>query len=227
MLSSTRFVDHRRGITAMFARIASRYDCLNDVLSFGLHRVARAVFLRMLAPREGSLMLDVCAGTGALSRLLVARGCRVVMLDACPEMLSTARKRQVPAAMVVGDALAMPFPNGAFDTAIVGFALRNVASVEQLLREMRRVVRPGGRVGCLEFTQPNRLLRPLFHAYLEVAVRAIGRLVDAPAYDYLARSVRRVIDAETVVETMRRVGLRHISVTRVMLGTAACFVGEV
>ena len=220
-------VSHRQKIANMFGRIARRYDLFNDIISFGLHRLARNTFMRHLAPAEGSLILDICAGTGVLARMATERGARVVLVDAAAEMLEVACERGVNAPMVVGDALALPFADNTFDGAMVGFGLRSMASLPRLFGEIARVVRPGGRVGCMDFTQPRGLMRPLFAVYLHLIVRGMGRIADPDAYGFLAGSVEKVIDAEAVAEIMQRAGLQDVRIIRLALGTVACWIAEV
>jgi len=217
----------------MFARIAPRYDQVNDLLSFGLHRLGRRQLLSALELRPGSQVLDVCAGTGDLAWRAQRRGARPVLADGCEAMLEQARRRwrdgetEIPAPpMVVADALALPFADGAFDVAMVGFALRNVTSPLRLFEEMARVVRPGGLVACLEFTQPRGLVRWPYGAYLATVVPLIGRFLDPPAYRYLARSVAEVIDAETVAAAMAAAGLADVQVLPCVLGTMAVHLGR-
>lgn len=206
---------HRRAVTAMFDRVAARYDFLNDLLSLGLHRLARRVFIREMKLKPGHFVLDVCSGTGALSRRARALGAVVAELDASEAMLrrskaSTSREpragRSVEAA-VVGDALALPFADNVFDAAMVGFAVRDVSSPAQLFAEMGRVVKPGGAVGCIEFTQPPQLLSWVLRPYLRRVVPAIGGLIDKAAYSFLADSVAHVMPADELAGIMQAVGL--------------------
>ncbi len=220
-------VGHRRRLARMFGRIARRYDLFNDIISFGLHRLARNTFMRYFGPAEGSLVLDICAGTGVLAEMAAGRGAQVVLLDASIEMLQVARDRGMEAPMVVGDALDLPFADDTFDAAMVGFGLRSMASLPRLFAEIVRVVKAGGRVGCLDFTRPRGLMRPAFAAYLHVVIRGMARIADPEAYSFLAHSVERVIDAEAVAEIMQRAGLENIRIVRLAFGTLACWVADV
>jgi len=218
---------HRRAVTAMFDRIAARYDLLNDVLSFGLHRLARRVFINELQLRTGQLVLDVCSGTGALSRRAKGRGAVTVELDASEAML---RRRHARAGMgwaVVADALALPFADGVFDAAMVGFAVRDVASPLRLFAEMRRVVKSGGTVGCIEFTQPPRYVSHLLGPYLRRVVPAIGGIVDTAAYSFLATSVAHVMPADELAGVMQDAGLKMKRVRFCVGGIVAIHVATV
>jgi len=182
----------------------------------------------------GGLVLDVAAGEGGLTRALVRRwpGARAVAVDFTPEMVREGRARTDGQATrwTEGDALHLPFPDDTFDAAVNGFMLRNVADVEAALAEQARVVRPGGRVVCLEMTWPqNRLFRALFHLYFFGWVPLLGGLLtgQVDAYRYLPRSVRDFPPPEAVAATMERAGLRRVRYRRMGMGTVALYVGEV
>lgn len=210
----------------MFSVIARRYDTVNDLLSFGLHRRGRDVLMQRLGLEPGLLVLDVCAGTGQLAQRAIRLGAEVILVDGCEAMLKLAQERLGSSTrIIVADALELPFADHSFDCAMVGFALRNVISPQRLFEEMGRVVKPGGKVACLEFTQPEGLTRPLFKAYLATVVPALGRFVDAEAYRYLARSVAHVIDVHAVSQAMTQAGLERIEVIRCVFGTMAVHLG--
>lgn len=211
-----------------FAAVASRYDLMNDVLSLGLHRLARRALMAELALTPGSRVLDVAAGSGELALRALRCGAQVVLVDACEAMLAIARHRLGQGCRaVVGEALQLPFADQSFDVAVVGYALRNVRSARRLFEEMGRVVVPGGRVACLEFTQPAGPLRPLFRAYVAAVVPAVGGLVNREAYRYLARSVARVAGAEQVAKAMAEAGLADVRVRPCVVGTMAVHLGRV
>ncbi len=221
------FVAQRHRIAAMFDQVAARYDFLNDFISFGLHRLARRILIAQLGIRRGMRVLDVCAGTGALARYAAARGAQVVLADASLAMLLRARVSAAHPLAVVADALALPFADDSFDCAMVGFALRSMADVAELFREMRRVVREGGLVASLEFTQPGRLIRPFFRAYLWLIIKVLARIVGGPAYSFLASTVAGVADAETVAAQMNQAGLRDIRIIKPLMGVVAIHIGRV
>jgi demethylmenaquinone methyltransferase/2-methoxy-6-polyprenyl-1,4-benzoquinol methylase len=201
-----------------FGRIARRYDLLNTLLSLGLHKAWRRRAVALCG--DGERALDVCSGTGDLSRRLARRFRRVVGVDFSRPMLEVARRRG-GADLVEGDALALPFANDAFDCAITGFSLRNLADLERLFAEMARVVRPGGRVVSLELTRPpGRVLRRLHDLYLRWVVPGAGSMVDGAAYRHLAQTIRGFPEPEAVAGIMAHAGLREVRIQRLSGGIA-------
>jgi demethylmenaquinone methyltransferase / 2-methoxy-6-polyprenyl-1,4-benzoquinol methylase len=209
-------------VRAMFDRIAGLYDRMNTVMTAGLHHQwrRRAADLASLSPGERAL--DVATGTGDLALELAERvspGGEVVATDFSERMLELARVKakthSPPGAEIViqaANALELPFGDGEFDAATVGFGARNFSDLEQGLREMARVVRPGGRVVVLEITTPRRPpLSLFFELWFDRIVPALGRLAgDTQAYSYLPNSVRRFPGPRELAETMSRCGLERI-----------------
>jgi len=178
-------------VRSLFSRIASHYDLLNTILSFGLHRLWRRRAMRMLEAQPGWLCLDVASGTGDFARSVLRTGANVVALDMTPEMLQVARRRVPHLKTVIADAFKLPFADATFDAVTIGFGLRH--SREDLplfLAELRRVLRPGGRCVSLELSHPpNRLWDRLSSFYIHLLLPVIGGFVDREAYDYLSRSL--------------------------------------
>lgn len=180
-------------VQAMFDRVAPRYDLANTVLSFGQDAHWRRVAAHAAAPTGGAV-LDVAAGTGALSRELSALGAtEVVALDLSWHMLAAGKGTHAPrVAPLAGDALRLPFPDGTFDAVTIGFGLRNVPDPAAALREFLRVARPGGRLVVLEFSTPTwGPFRRLYHGYLVEALPRVAEVVSSSpsAYRYLADSI--------------------------------------
>jgi len=203
----------------MFDRIAKVYDLLNTVMTAGLHHRwrERAADLARVGP--GSRVLDVATGTGDLAIELarrVAPGGEVVGSDFSEAMLARARTKPKPAGAELrfewGDALELPFADGTFDAATVGFGARNFSDLARGLAEMARVVRPGGRVVVLEFTSPTRAPLSLFYSlWFDRIVPLLGRLAGDPdAYSYLPNSVKRFPAPAGLAAEMERAGLREI-----------------
>jgi len=206
----------------MFDRIAGLYDRMNTVMTAGLHHQWRRRAADLAALSPGDRALDVATGTGDLALELARRvspGGEVVATDFSERMLELARAkanaRPVDGAHVViqsANALDLPFDDGEFDAATVGFGARNFSDLEQGLREMARVVRPGGRVVVLEITTPQKPpLAQFFELWFDRIVPALGRVAgDAQAYSYLPNSVRRFPAPRELAETMSRCGLERI-----------------
>jgi demethylmenaquinone methyltransferase / 2-methoxy-6-polyprenyl-1,4-benzoquinol methylase len=223
-------------VRAMFDRVAKFYDLLNTVMSAGLHHRwrARAVDLARVGP--GSRVLDVATGTGDLALELarrVAPGGEVVGSDFSEAMLARARTKEKPAGVEVrfewGDALELPFADGTFDAATVGFGARNFSDLARGLAEMVRVVRPGGRVVVLEFTSPTRAPLSLFYGlWFDRVVPLLGRLAgDSDAYSYLPNSVKRFPAPAGLAAELQGAGLRDISYLLTAGGIVVIHVGTV
>jgi demethylmenaquinone methyltransferase / 2-methoxy-6-polyprenyl-1,4-benzoquinol methylase len=203
-------------VRAMFDRIARVYDRMNSVMTAGMHHRwrARAVDLARVGP--GSRALDVATGTGDLAIELAARGAVVTGLDFSTGMLEIAREkvnRRAPGIeFEEGDALALRYADGEFDAVTVGFGARNFADLDQGLRELARVTRPGGRVVVLEITTPQKPpLSWFFRAWFERVVPALGRLAGDPdAYSYLPSSVRRFPGPDRLAARMAAAGLADV-----------------
>ncbi|HMI99857.1 MAG TPA: bifunctional demethylmenaquinone methyltransferase/2-methoxy-6-polyprenyl-1,4-benzoquinol methylase UbiE [Gaiellaceae bacterium] len=179
------------GVRRMFDRIAPVYDPMNRLMSAGLDRRWRAATAEAVV-REGDRVLDVCCGTGDLSIAAREAGGEVTGLDFSAPMLERARRKSAEVEWLEGDALALPFPDGSFDAVTIGFGLRNVANVERGLTELRRVLRPGGRVAILEITRPKGALAPFYRLWFDGIIPLAGKVLPGgSAYSYLPASVRR------------------------------------
>jgi demethylmenaquinone methyltransferase/2-methoxy-6-polyprenyl-1,4-benzoquinol methylase len=225
-------------VRAMFDRIAGLYDRMNTVMTVGLHHQWRRRAADLAAVSAGDRALDVATGTGDLALELatrVAPGGEVVGSDFSERMLELAREKAAAHAGGAGvrfesaNALALPYRDGEFDAATVGFGARNFADLELGVREMARVVRPGGQVVILEITTPRRPpLSTFFRLWFDHAVPALGRLAgDAQAYSYLPSSVRRFPGPEQLAGLMARCGLTRIRYVLTAGGIIALHVGEV
>jgi demethylmenaquinone methyltransferase/2-methoxy-6-polyprenyl-1,4-benzoquinol methylase len=222
-------------VRRLFTRLAPRYDLANDVQSFGLHRLwkRRAARLATAGARSGWRVLDLCCGTGDLA--FAARACgaaRVVGVDFAEAMLRVAAERRGADGSVdflQGDALQLPFADGSFDAVTIGYGLRNVADLEQCLREMLRVLRPGGRIVVLDFGKPaNALVRALYFGYLRLMMPLMGWLFhrDPDTYVYIIESLRDFPAQRGIAGMMRRAGMTAVRVFNPMLGTMGINYGE-
>jgi demethylmenaquinone methyltransferase/2-methoxy-6-polyprenyl-1,4-benzoquinol methylase len=220
-------------VAAMFGQIAARYDLLNTLISLGLDAGWRARAVAAAALPAGGRALDVGTGTGALARALAraAPGAEVIGLDFTPAMLALAVRWRPPGArlrFLLADALALPFPAEQFDCVTSAFVIRNVADRLAALREQARVLKPGGRVVCLEATWPRApLFRPLFRAYFRYWVPVLGGLLagNARAYTYLPESVEQFPRPEAFAALLREAGFSAVRYELLGLGTVALHVG--
>jgi demethylmenaquinone methyltransferase/2-methoxy-6-polyprenyl-1,4-benzoquinol methylase len=219
-------------VREMFDRITPAYDRMNRLMSFGMDGSWRALAVRATGVGPGDAALDVCCGTGDLAIELLdavsTRG-RVVGLDFSQAMLDAARRKSSQVEWVRGDALALPFPDGEFAAATIGFGMRNLADPLRGFAELGRVVRPGGRVVCLELTPPPAWAAPFARLWTDRAVPLLGRLIarDTDAYRYLPASVHRFPPAEELAAVMGRAGLRRVRFRRLSGGAVAVHVGTV
>jgi len=212
-------------VRGMFDRIAPVYDVMNRVMTAGLDRR-----WRRLAAAEvvwpGDRVLDACCGTGDLAVEAERRGGRVVGLDFSERMLERARKKSGAIEWVRGDALALPFEDGTFDAATVGFGVRNLADLEGGLRELARVLRPGGKLAVLEITRPRGLLKPFFQLWFDVLVPLAGRVLPGgKAYTYLPASVRRFPGPDDLSTLLERAGFEGVRYRLLGGGSVALHVG--
>lgn len=197
-------------VRGMFDGIAPVYDVMNRVMTMGLdQRWRRLAVSEVVWP--GDRVLDACCGTGDLAVAAEQRGGRVVGLDFSVRMLERARQKSGAIEWVQGDALALPFEEGEFDAATVGFGVRNLEDLESGLRELNRVLRPGGKVAVLEITRPTGVLRPFFRLWFDVFVPLAGKVLPGgKAYTYLPASVRRFPGAEDLSRLMERAGFEDV-----------------
>jgi demethylmenaquinone methyltransferase/2-methoxy-6-polyprenyl-1,4-benzoquinol methylase len=195
----------------MFDHIAPVYDAMNRVMTGGLdlrwRRIAAAA-----AVRPGDRVLDAACGTGDLAVAdLRAGAASVTGLDFSTQMLARARRKSAAVDWVEGDLLGLPFDDGSFDAATIGFGIRNVGDLELALSELRRVLRPGGRLAILEITRPRGVLRPFFSLWFDRFVPRLGRLLPGgAAYAYLPASVARFPGAETLAGLLRAAGFGEV-----------------
>ena len=199
-------------VETMFDRIAGRYDLMNRLMTAGLDQRWRRLTVAAVV-RAGDRVLDACCGTGDLAIAAERRGAagRVVGLDFSEAMLERARQKAATVEWVRGDLLDLPFGDASFDSATVGFGVRNVADLERALRELARVLRPGGRLGILEITQPRGVLKPFFSLWFDRVVPLLGKLLPGgSAYTYLPASVRRFPGAEELSVVLRECGFDDV-----------------
>lgn len=223
-------------VHGVFTSVASRYDVMNDVMSAGIHRLWKDAMMDWLAPRPGQRLLDVAGGTGDIAFRFLKRapGATAVVLDMTESMLQAGRQRAEAEDMagslewVVGDAMALPFAANSFDVYTISFGIRNVTRIEDALSEAFRVLRPGGRLMVLEFSQlPNPMMQWAYDRYSFNVIPAMGQLVanDRDSYQYLVESIRRFPDQETFAGMIRAAGFENVKYRNLTMGVAALHSG--
>ncbi|WP_019625224.1 bifunctional demethylmenaquinone methyltransferase/2-methoxy-6-polyprenyl-1,4-benzoquinol methylase UbiE [Thioalkalivibrio sp. ALJT] len=216
----------------VFHSVASRYDVMNDLMSMGIHRVWKRYTLERTGLRPGMKILDLAGGTGDLAGAFAPRvgpKGQIVVCDINASMLEAGRDRMLDEGhvgnldFVQADAEQLPYPDDYFDRVTIAFGLRNVTRKERALAEMRRVIKPGGRVLVLEFSQPMAPLRPIYDVYSFKMLPLMGKLVanDADSYRYLAESIRMHPDQETLAGMMRDAGLERVEYDNLTGGIVA------
>ena len=226
-----------RKVNDLFARIACRYDFLNDLQSFGLHRLWKRWVAKLASVTTGTRALDLCCGTGDIAFALAQRGAETTGLDFSAEMLAVAAQRLATNSklksqnikFLQGDAQQLPFPENTFDVVTVGYGLRNLTSWERGLDEMFRVAKPGARLIVLDFGKPsNALWRALYFAHLRLSVPLIGLLFcgNAQAYAYILESLKHYPAQLAVAEKMRALNLKNVKVINLIGGAMAINYGE-
>ena len=215
------------GVRRMFDRIAPVYDAMNRVMTAGLDQRWRRATVRE-AVRSGDDVLDACCGTGDLAVAARNAGASyVVGVDFSERMLERARRKAPELEWVQSDVLELPFEDASFDAAVVGFGVRNVEDLEAAIRELRRVLRPGGRLGILEITTPRGPLKVFFRVWFDRIVPLLGRLLPGgDAYRYLPASVRRFPGPEDLADLLSANGFDGVRFRRFAGGIVALHVGE-
>lgn len=224
-------------VHGVFSSVASRYDVMNDVMSFRIHRLWKEALIDWLAPRPGLSLLDVAGGTGDVAFRVLDRlngeGAATIC-DMTAPMLAEGRKRaeaeQLSHALdwVCGDAMALPFADRSFDACTIAFGIRNVTRVEDALAEAYRVLRPGGRFLCLEFSHVDPpLMAKAYDLYSFNVIPRMGQLIakDRDSYQYLVESIRRFPDQETFAAMIRDAGFGRVAYRNQTLGVAAIHSG--
>ena len=223
-------------VQGVFSSVASRYDVMNDVMSMGIHRIWKDAMMDWLAPRAGQRLLDVAGGTGDISfRFLKRAGhAHATVLDLTEPMLIEGRKRAEAERLadsldwVVGDAMALPFEDNSFDVYTISFGIRNVTRPQEALNEAYRVLKPGGRLMVLEFSQiPNDGLQKLYDMYSFNVIPQMGQMIanDRDSYQYLVESIRNFPDQDTFLGMVQTAGFENAKYRNMTMGVACLHSG--
>ena len=224
-------------VRGVFDRVARRYDLMNDLMSVGVHRLWKDAAASRLNPQPGEVIIDCAGGTGDMARRFaklarraqLRRGggdARIVVVDYNAEMIAAGREKGAPPEVcwAVGDAQRLPLPDASADAYVISFGIRNVTDVPAALREARRVLKPGGRFLCLEFSRPiTEPLQTAYDAYSFRVIPEIGAMVtgDRASYQYLVESIRRFPDQRAFAALIGEAGFRQVGWTNFAGGVAA------
>ncbi|PVH28500.1 bifunctional demethylmenaquinone methyltransferase/2-methoxy-6-polyprenyl-1,4-benzoquinol methylase UbiE [Pararhodobacter oceanensis] len=221
----------------VFTNVASKYDIMNDVMSMGIHRIWKDAMMDWLAPRPSQHLLDVAGGTGDVAfRFLERAGdsAQATVCDMTASMLEAGRQRAEAAQKsehlewVVGDAMALPFADNSFDVYTISFGIRNVTRIPDALSEAYRVLRPGGRLMVLEFSQlPNDAMQKAYDLYSFNVIPVMGKVIanDRESYQYLVESIRKFPDQERFAQMIREAGFEQVKYRNLTMGIAALHSG--
>ncbi len=223
-------VDEREKlIRSVFNRVAGRYDLMNDLMSMGVHRLWKWRFCREVNKAKGELFVDLAGGTGDIAKALIDDHRKVLLLDPSKEMMSVAEKRLGNHCnYITAAAENIPLEDGSVDVLTISFGIRNTTDIAKSLREITRVLKPGGRFYCLEFSRPYAWLRPFYDAWSRIVIPRLGAAVagHSDAYTYLIESIREFPAQEEMAEMIRTAGLVNVSYSNMSFGITCIHRGE-
>jgi demethylmenaquinone methyltransferase/2-methoxy-6-polyprenyl-1,4-benzoquinol methylase len=215
-------------IRRVFESVARRYDLMNDLMSFGIHRLWKRAFVAMAAPRAGQRIVDLAGGTGDVAALMAGPDREVMVIDPSAAMMEAGRAREHQHVhWKLGAAEHLPLDDASVDTLTIAFGIRNVTRIEVALAEALRVLKPGGRFLCLEFSTPVFWLRPFYNLFSFLVIPRLGAwIANSPeAYTYLVESIRRFPDQQAFVRLIEGAGFAEVRFRNLSFGIAAIHSG--
>jgi len=220
--------DRKKRIRHVFEVVATRYDLMNDFMSFGIHRLWKKRLLKLAAAKEGQRIVDLAGGTGDIARGMAAADRTVIIVDPSLAMMNVGRTRGMEyVACLGGSGEAIPLEDNSVDTLTIAFGIRNMTHMQKALEEITRVLKPGGRYLCLEFSKPMALLRPFYNLYSYLVIPRLGAMVarQPAAYTYLIESIRRFPDQQETVQMMEKAGLTDVKYKNLSFGISCLHTG--
>jgi demethylmenaquinone methyltransferase/2-methoxy-6-polyprenyl-1,4-benzoquinol methylase len=221
--------ERRDRIRRVFSAVAPRYDLMNDLMSFGLHRLWKRRMVKIVEPARGDVIVDLAGGTGDVAQAMAAPDRQVVVCDPAITMMEVGRQRGLEhVTWIAGEAEALPFATGSIDYITIAFGIRNVTYLERALSEMFRVLRPGGQLLCLEFSEPQRWLKPFYDLFSFLVIPRLGAWVagEPEAYQYLIESIRRFPDQEQLKDLFEQTGFGDVHYRNFSFGIVCLHVGS-
>lgn len=217
-------------IRALFSRVATRYDLMNDLMSLGIHRLWKRTLRWAINPLPGQRIVDLAGGTGDVAGLVAAPDRDVMVCDPSWEMMNVGkhRRRQRPIRWIAGTGESLPIASRCVDTLTIAFGIRNVTHMGAALREILRILKPGGRFLCLEFSRPAGFVRPFYEFYSRTVIPRLGSFVarDPEAYNYLIESIRRFPDQEEMKRIIEQAGFEDVHYKNFSFGIACLHMGR-
>ena len=220
--------ERTRRIRRVFEQVAPRYDLMNDLMSFGIHRLWKRRLVSSTLAQPATQLVDLAGGTGDVARLLRGAGRRVTIIDPSLAMMAAGRPRNgAGIAYLAGTGEQIPLADDSIDALTIAFGIRNVTSIPAALGEIARVLKPGGRCLCLEFSKPAVWLRPFYNLYSRLVIPRLGAWVAAApeAYTYLVESIRKFPDQEEMKALLQAAGLEGVTYLNLSFGIACLHVG--
>ncbi|VAX07469.1 2-methoxy-6-polyprenyl-1,4-benzoquinol methylase [hydrothermal vent metagenome] len=222
-------LEREKRIRHVFEVVARRYDLMNDFMSFGIHRLWKKTLLKKADAQAGQTILDLAGGTGDIAAKMAATNRTVMIIDPSQPMMQVGRERGQPHVQcLAGSGEAIPLQNNSVDTLTIAFGIRNMTHIQQALVEIQRVLKPGGRCLCLEFSKPAAWLRPFYNLFSFLVIPRLGALIarEPAAYTYLVESIRRFPDQEEMKHLMEKAGLTKVTYRNLSFGIACLHIAH-
>ena len=221
-------LERSKKIRRVFQLVAPRYDLMNDFMSFGTHRIWKSMFVNQVQFKTSDIIVDLAGGTGDIARKLQKKGAQVMVVDASIEMIQQGQKSNVaPVDNIVAIGEKLPFADDSIDHLTISFGIRNMTSIDNALREIHRVLKPGGKYYCLEFSKPMMPLRFFYNIYNRYIIPRLGAMVagQPEAYQYLIESIQRFPDQQTMKKLIEDAGFQRVTYKNLFLGIACIHIG--